>query len=778
MLSKFMKSYTSAVIRFRWWFVALVMVVLGISAIGLPKLYFDNTTNSFFKQGDPTLEIYQRFLSQFGTDEYIVILLDAPKTWDSQFFQLIRQVEKEIEVLPHVKRVTYIANAEHIHSVNGELVVDEFIPDGQLDAQSLADRKNYALQQKFFNSALVNRDGSKITMLVETEVIEGEMNHKIQLTLAITALSKRPELKSLNFLIAGAPVLDSEVFEVVSHESALFGTLVFVLLAIGFYLVFRSALGVVLPLGIASLSIVAAFGIMGMQGAPIGILSSIIPSFLLSVGAASSIYLLTDLYGAIAKGHSVEEALYHTMDTAAVPCFMSAMTTAGALLTFSFSDVKAVMDVGLTMGIGLIFSIFFTLILIPVVFSFVKQVNNSKKRNQIILARVNILERVSEFVIHHHRRIIPFFAFATALALWGCLQLNVDYYYLGIFKPESAIRTATKAIDKEFGNSSTIEIMLQTKNAGDIKEPAVMKFIEQLSTVAEQYDQAPVKTYSIVDIVKDVNQALHDGDPHFYQLPLTRDSIAQSILLFEMGGGTELKRLITNDYTTARLTLYLPTLSVNENRKIIDYINHYISSQIVTSQDPLIQNIKVEVTGLIALWETINNYLADSQIKSILIAMVIVSFVMIGLFGSVTLGILMALSNMFAVLCVLGFMGWQSIALDPYTILVGAIALGILDDDTIHFVKHFQYEYSLSGCAKTSLRQTYRSSGQAILYMTAVLTLSFLVYMFSDLISLNHFGLITAITILLGLIVEFLLTPALLLCIYEKVPKSIVAELN
>ncbi len=771
MTERFIHSYTSMVIKYRWWFVALVMLIVGLSSFGLPKLYFDNTTNSFFKKGDPTLEKYERFLKKFDTDEYIVILLDAPQTWNTEYFQFIRNLENEIAALPNVKRVTSIANAEYIHNVDGDLVVDEFIPQGQLDEKTLADKKTYALQQKFFKSALVNGDGSKITILLETTSIAGEISHKIALTQAMTALEQRPELQKLHFQFAGAPVLDSLVLQVVTRESALFGLLVFALLAIGFYLVFRSAMGVILPLGIASLANLAAFGIMGTMDAPIGILSSIIPSFLLSVGTASSVFLLTEIYGSIVKGKTVEEALFHTMATAAIPCLLSAITTAGALLAFSFSDVRAVMNVGLTMGIGLLISIVFTLILVPVAFSFVKQLKTSEKRNQIILERVGGLEKISEFVISHYRRILPVFVIAAALASWGFLQLNVDYYYLGMFKPESSIRTATAAIDKEFGNASAIEIVLQSKNAGDIKEPAVMQFIEKLGAAAESYDRAPVKSYSIVDIVKDVNKALHEGNPDFYKLPLTRDGIAQSILLFEMGGGTELNRLIADDYATARLTLYIPNLSVVQNRDIVNYLNQYMTAQIGASHDPLIRNLKVEVTGLVALWETINNYLADSQIKSMLIAMLIVGVVMTGLFRSILLGIFMTLSNMFVVICVLGVMGWQGIALDPYTILIGAIALGILDDDTIHFVKNFQYEYNLTGCAKTAIKHTFRSSGQAIFYTTTVMTLAFLVYTLSEMASLNLFGLVTSMTIALGMIVEFLLTPSLLLLFHEGRPK-------
>ncbi len=764
------KRYTATLVRRRWWFILLIVLMLGVCSSGLPKLNFEHSTSSFLIESDITLKNYNHFLEKFETDEYAIILLDAPQRWNADYFNLIRKLKNELELLPHVRRVRSLANVDYISAVGDDIVVDEFIPSSLKDADVFTDKKAYAISNPSYRTGLVNGDGSKISVIIETDVLVGEAEHKIALTHKLMEIAARPEWQALHFQFAGAPVMESVAQEVSARESALFAALVFVVLIIGFYCVFRSMLGVVLPLGIAIIAMLSVFGFTGLVGIPLGIMSGIVPSFILSVGVTSSVYLLTQIYSNVALGKSVAAAVELSMATAAVPCLISTLTTAGALLAFASSDVKTILYVGVTMGVGLLFSIFYTLLLVPIAFSFVQTVKISEKRNHIILARVSALQRIAEFVTLHYRRVVVAFIIASLFAAWGFSQLKVDFSYLALFKPDSVIRSAAMAIDREFGNTNTVELILRTEKAGDIKEPAIMNFIDQLGQAAERYPDIPVKSYSIANLVKDVNQVLHEGHKDFYRVPETRDAVAQSLLLFEMGGGTDLKRLIADEYTTARITLYIPNCTLTQNRALINYLNQYIASQIKSSDDARIKSLAVQVTGVVVLWETINTFLAYSQIVSMLLAMLIVSVVMMLLFRSVALGLFMSLCNAFVVLVVLGLMGWQNIALDPYTILVGAIALGLLDDDTIHFVKHFQHEYSISGCAKTAVKSTFSTSGQAIFYTTTVLTLSFLVYLFSEVQSLKLYGMVSASIVAFGMIVEFFLTPAVLLWLHEWRP--------
>ncbi len=762
-----MKRFTQFVTCYRWSCIAFVAVIVGLCSLGLPSLYYDSSTNSFLIENDKVLVRYKQFLEKFETDEYTVMLLDAPAVWTNEYIQLIRKLKNEVEVLPGIKKVTSIVNVEHIQNIDGELQVEEFFPAKDLDPDAIKQKVDYALTNKIYRNVLINKDATKITLIIESKEILGETHYKSELVHAIVKINEQPEYQSLHAKIAGAPIIETFLQEISIRESLTFGVIVFFVLLAGLYMVFRSALGVILPVSIGALAVCSTFGLMGLMGMPLGIMTPMVPTFLLSVGMTSCLYLLTQIYGNVAQGMTLTAALDEAMSHSALTCLLSALTTAGALLMFSFSDIKLLMELGIAMGIGLLLSILYTLLLVPAVFSFVKNVKISEKRNQIILGRVNALEHISRFVSANNRNIIVVFAVIAVFAVYGLSLIRLDFSYLSMFKPSSQVHQANTEIDREFGNSNSIEIQITSKADGGIKEPEVMKFIEQVATAAENYPDFAVKSYSVVDIVKDINQVFNDGQKEYYRLPESRDSIAQFLLLFEMGGGKELKRLVADDFKTARITLYIPNLMSQQNKKFVAYLHDSIDTATAASNSPLVKGLSVEITGLVMLWVTINGYLLDSQVQSMLLAMALVSVVMIAITRSFKLGIVMTLSNVFVVVLVLGCMGWMGITLDHYTILIGTIALGILDDDTIHFVKQFQNEYARVGCPHTAVRNTFRASGQAIFYTTSIICIASLIYTLSDMNSLIHFGLLSALTVGLGMLIEFFLTPSILLWLYQ-----------
>ncbi|MGB1061471.1 MAG: MMPL family transporter, partial [Ketobacter sp.] len=173
----------------------------------------------------------------------------------------------------------------------------------------------------------------------------------------------------------------------------------------------------------------------------------------------------------------------------------------------------------------------------------------------------------------------------------------------------------------------------------------------------------------------------------------------------------------------------------------------------------------------------IDDYLTQSQITSVSLAFAAVTIIMIGIFRSLVMGVVLGLLNLSVVILVLGLMGATGIPLDPYTVLIASIALGILDDDTMHFVKSVQEDMNAGTSMEQAIRNTYSRAGQAMFYTTAILVLSFSINIFSDIASLTKFGVLISLTLLLGLIVEFLITPTLILIFGSRLLNTHQADL-
>lgn len=741
-------------------FIALALT--ATFAAFIPRVTFDNTPDSFFLRDDPTLEVYGHFKDLFESDEYSLIVVDAPQQWEPGRMEQLRRLEHDLARLPHVLRVTGITNVRHIEGDDFALDVGQFLPEG-LNANELAAKRREALGHPHYSGLYVSEDGRVFGIVVETEIIEGDIEYKRELADSIRDLLDQDPYAAWNPRIVGAPILDADVREIVDRESALFGAITFALVGFGFLLVFRSWLGVALPLGIASGAIVIAFGIMGLIGAPVTILTPIVPSFLLSVGIGSCVFLLTEIYSRAVSSKPASEVVAGAFRSAGVPCIMASSTTAAALLAFSSSKIKPVMDVGIVMGLGLLAALVLTLLLVPVAFSWQGGLKPSPARARMIGARVHLLERICDLVLARPKRVLAGFACVLLIAAAGLILLRADYHYLGTFKEDTRIRQDYAAADAALAASAAIEVLIEAPEVDAFKEPDALRALDELTRAIEQTDWMPVETYSLADVVKEINQAVHEGDPNAYRIPDTRAAVAQMLLLFESSGHDELTRLTVPDYDVARLTVRVPNLSDDAYRPLVAAIE----DEAARLFGPELGDFHVVVTGLVPMWMQISSYLADSQIKSFLISFAVITLVMIAMFRSLSLGLLMSSVNATVIGLVLGVMGLAGIRLDPYTILIAAIALGILDDDTIHFVKHIQSGLERGEPVADAIRGAYRSAGQAMFYTTAVLACSFSAYALSEVASLAKFGLLVGLTILLGLIIEFLLTPSVVLVLAQ-----------
>jgi len=761
-----MYKLAMTIIAFRWWLIASLIVATGLSSLSLKSLYFDNSTDSFFLEDDPNLARYDSFLERYGSDEYIVVMLDVGVSWTAENFLKIHTLGEALGKIDDIAKVTSITNVYHIDGAQDDITVNDFIDvDALLEGGvNLEQKKTQAIENAYYNGLFVSSDGRYVSIVLETPTYKGEIDYKLALTAAIRKTMAEPAYEALDPVVAGSPVLDADVRNIVSRESSTYMGFAILLLGIGYWLVFRRVTATILPIFVSLLSTYFAFCFSAAIGAPLGILTSIVPAFLISVGGTASVYLQTELFSSANKAStSVADWIAKAFSRAALPSFLSGLTTAGALLAFSYSNVKPVMDVGLVMGAGLIFAILLTLTILPIAYSFRKTVALKGSQEKRVVRRAQFLSRLADSVYGNRVRSLMIMVSLTIVGVYGVSQLKVDYHYLGTFNNDVPISQSFKKIDAVLGSSTSLEVIVNVDEGSSVRSLAVQEYMDGLSQHIETFENLPLTTYSSVDVIKEIHQAINGGDIAFFSLPDSDEKIENLIFVFELGGGEELKDLIADDHSHTRLSVLMSNEKSSVYESVIAHVNAYIAEH--PYHDAGISDI--EITGLIPLWTVINQYLMDSQVSSATLAMLIVAVVMCLLFKSIKLGLTMALGNGLAVLWVLGFMGLVGIELDPYTILVGAIAIGILDDDTIHFVKRYQYELGRVPDRASALRETFKHTGQAISSFSIVLVIAFASYMFSDVRSLNNFGLVIAITILLGMVVEFFVNPVLLLFVTE-----------
>jgi len=121
--------------------------------------------------------------------------------------------------------------------------------------------------------------------------------------------------------------------------------------------------------------------------------------------------------------------------------------------------------------------------------------------------------------------------------------------------------------------------------------------------------------------------------------------------------------------------------------------------------------------------------------------------------------------NVLPILVVMAVMVPFHMPLDMFTMLIGSIAIGLAVDDTVHFIYNFRRYYRQSGNAHEAVRCTLTTTGRAMLVTSIVLSIGFFIYMFAYMTHLFNFGLLTGMAIIVALLADFLLAPALMVLI-------------
>ena len=184
--------------------------------------------------------------------------------------------------------------------------------------------------------------------------------------------------------------------------------------------------------------------------------------------------------------------------------------------------------------------------------------------------------------------------------------------------------------------------------------------------------------------------------------------------------------------------------------------------------------------GYLPLYVRMMEYVVDSQVSSFALAYLAV-FLLLGLlFRSITLAAVAMIPNLLPIFVTLGLMGILGVRLDVATVTIAAVVIGIVVDDTIHFLHRFKQELHDPACGATAdepgdyaeaARRTLRGAGPAMVSTSAILAIGFLVLTLASVKSIIYFGLLSAVAMVAALLADLLVLPAILISVKPRLPR-------
>jgi predicted RND superfamily exporter protein len=768
--------------RKRWPIIGAMVVLALVLGAQLPRIEIDTSNESFLRADDPTRVVYSAFRERFGNDQLLIIVLRPPEIFDSGFISLLGELHRAIEDgVPHVAEVTSLINVRETRGDGDELIVRDLFEDWPVADDTLQEIRERALANPLYQNYLFSRDQRSTALIVElvTHVDEADSDDTLAgfedipgaelLTLtgeqeaeaaaALTELLDRYRSHDIEIHLAGGPVAAARLASEMLDNMLLFVSLSLAAVAVFLFALFRRASAVLLPLTVVSLSILSTFGAMALIGMPLGIPTQILPSFLLAVGVGGSVHLLVIFFRGYDSGQTREEALAHALQHSGLAIVMTALTTAGGLISFLSAAVQPVADLGIFAPLGIGLGLTYCMVLLPALLHVIPL----KRLVQREAGRSDRIERVllwtGDRCVRYPKTVIVFMSAILLFAIVGMTRLSFSYDPISWFPPEDPIRVATEFVNAELGGSVSLEILIDTGEENGLHEPDLLRRLDLLADRSKRIESvgniSAGKITSIVDVSKEIHQALNENRADHYAIPDSRELVAQELLLFENSGSDDLEKLVDIQFRRARLTMNLPYASPTDYQPFIARVE-------AIAHEILGDDVEVTMTGFVSLMTRSLNAISTSLQRSYLIALAIITPLMFLVLGTLRTGAAAMVPNLAPIILTLGLMGWLGIALDTFTLMIGSIAIGLAVDDTIHFMHGFRKYYDELHDTQLAVRETLRTTGHALLVTSIVLSLSFFIYAFASLTNLVKFGLLTGVTIIFAFVADITLSPALM----------------
>lgn len=780
-LSRFFEAIAGWSYDHRWIVLILSFVAWGAGGYLAYGARVDNSFEAFFDTDDPTYQAYQRFREDFESDEIAYIVYRAPNgPWDLGVMRKIEQLTRALEdEVPFVKEVTSLSNAEFMEGAPpDDILVYDLLEEFPESQEALAAVRDKVMRKPLYVGGLVDADADLGAIIVDMnrssidplddirfdpDAGDGLNNLYPQVTFAaIEAILERPEYAGIEFFHSGDVAINATYNRIfIEEDLPVLLTLVVIVIAVGLLLVFRRPVGVFGPLMVVAVAMAASVAVIGLLGWRVDFMFGLMPTLLIAVGVADSVHILSEFGIYQERLGSRRDAIRRTLYLVGPPCLLTSLTTAAGFLSLSFSPVQSVAHLAVYSAVGVLAAFIASVTVLVAMLSFGRharrEISSEKQRARAKGGErfARTLRRVASFVIRFRNPILVISAVIFAGSAVGIASLTVDSNFLMEFSERVPVRTTTKFIDDHMSGTASFIYLFDSGEPDGIKNPDVLREIERIQREAEKQPLV-TKTYSIVDLMKDINQSFHNGDPAYYAIPESRELVAQYLLVYEMSGGEELRDYVSMDYARATLELRCKQVQTSRLEGIVDAIDVHVA------REPL-QAATVAKTGIGALWLKFVDYITWSQINGALIAFLVVSLMMILVFRSVKIGLLSMIPNLAPVVLVLGGMGWVGVPLDYYRLLIAPIAIGIAVDDTIHMVTRYHHEFRETGDYKEALYATMGDVGRALFVTSAILVAAFCVNLFSVMDSQASFGVLLGAVITTALVADFLLMPALIL---------------
>lgn len=757
------------VIRFRWLLLVLCVAAIGFAGMGGSKIAFTSDYRVFFDKENEQLEAYEKLQASYEKSDNVLFVLKPQQgdVFNQETLKAIQWLTNEAWQTPYSTRVDSISNYQHTRAEQDDLIVADLVSDElALTSDEIRYIKDVSLADPLLVHRLISESGhvAAVNVTVKLPGLALDENGNVAGFSRELRSQFSEKFPDIEVYMSGFIMLNEAFQSSSQNDMATLVPLMFLVVLVTLGILLRSISAIFATLVVIIASIMTAMGLTGWFGIQLTPPSASAPTIILTMAVADTVHVLVAFLQNYHAGANKIEAMRESIRVNLQPIFLTSVTTIIGFLSMNFSEVPPFHDLGniVSMGVAAAFVYSITLLpalvlALPIKQKLVKQNPNSQHQH---------MQGLANFVINNRKRLLwgmSLFAVAT-IAFLPKNELNDEW--VQYFDTSTEFRQDTDFILENLTGLYTLEFSIDAGEDGSVSDPKFLKVVEDFAVFANQQSEV-IHVNTFTDIMKRLNKNMHADDASYYNLPKERDLAAQYLLLYEMSlpYGLDLNNQINVNKTSTRVIITAKNLSTKETIAL----ERNLGAWLVRNG----QGYEFYAASPSLMFAHIGERNVVSMLGGTAIALVLISILLIFALKSFRIGVVSLIPNMVPALIAFGVWGIFVSQIGMSLAIVAGMTLGIVVDDSVHFLsKYLRARREKNLDPTEAVRYAFSQVGKALVVTTIVLAAGFSVLTFSTFTMNSDMGILTAVTIVIALITDFLLLPAILIT-YEKEQKNV-----
>lgn len=751
------EKFVNTLIKYRWYIAILIPLVAISLGTQLKHAKFDGSYRIWFAEDSRTLQDYDRFKNVFGNDASIIITFhDENGIMNPKALGAIERLTNKLWETEFIARVDSLTNYQYVHTNEedpDDILIENFIEDiTTLSPEALKEKEKIALSEAMLINRIISQDATTTMIIARLIPKAGEVfnSPKILMKAVNSYIAQEHENTGYTFHVAGGPALNMTFATLAQHDALTFTPIAILLAMLLLWLIFKRPSGMILSIFVVIFTFIIVLAIQILLGYKLNNFTANMPIFIIAIGIADAMHLFWIYLIGRRKGMDNHTAIHYSVEKNFLPIFLTSVTTAIGFASLGISEIIPIKTLGIATANAALLAFIITIVFVPAVLAIIDPKIKEKELHKAQERPDHFSSYYADFIIKYDTNILLVTLFLFMLIGLGISQVKVDSNTVRYFNEEVPFRKTVDYIQDRLTGPMVYEVVIDSKEKDGIKNPKFMEMVEKFSQEYKEKYPDIKHTSSLVDVVKKFAEVI-SGEK---EIPHSQNIIAQYLLLYSLSlpQGMEINDKMDVDEQLLRLSCAVNVVDTSLDLEMIHWAEAWWENT------PYSAN----VNGQTVMFAYMQHDVTQTLIQSILLAITVVSLIMLFIFKSLRMIPLFIIPNVLPIVLVIGMMGWLGLTIDIGVAISGAIIIGVAVDDTIHFLVKYKDARIKGYNFKDSLVYMMHYAGKAILFTTIILSMSFMVFYFSLFNPNVNFGIVTALALIIAMIVDLIMLPAIL----------------